>query len=101
MTPFDRGYAAGASAPLLQHLCGYLKGAVQEIPQGHADMEAEGLECTKCCMPGHAAVLLLSPLPQTLQQLAAALQTGELQGCICVSLLHCHRMLSNIQVWRN
>ena len=83
--------------PLLQHLRGYLKGMVQEILQGHAGVETEGREhATKRCMPGHAAVLLLSPLPQTLQQLAAALQTGELQGCIRVSLVHCHRMLANL-----
>ena len=80
--------------PLLQHLCGHLKGVVQDILKGHADVEAEGIEfATKYCMPGHPAVLLISPLPQTLQQLAAALQTGELQGCIRVSLVHCHRML--------
>ena len=82
--------------PLLQHLSGYLKSVVQEILQGHADVEAEGRKsATKRCMPGHAAVLLLSALPQTLQQLAAALQTGELPGCIRASLIHCHMMLAS------
>ena len=69
--------------PLLHHLCGYLKGVPQEILEGCADTEAEGKEnATVCRTQRHAAVLLLSPLPQTLEQLAAALQTGELQGCI-------------------
>ena len=77
------GYAAGVTVPLLHHLCGYLKGVPQEILEGCADMEAEGKEnATECSTQRHAAVLLLSPLPQTLEQLAAALQTGELQGCI-------------------
>ena len=69
--------------PLLHHLCGYLKGVPQDIVEGCADMEAQGKEnATDCSTQRHAAVLLLSPLPQTLEQLAAALQTGESQGCM-------------------
>ncbi len=68
--------------PLLQHLCGYLKGVPQEILEGCGDAEAEGKEnATERSIQRNAAVLLLSPVPQTLEQLAAALQTGELQGC--------------------
>eukprot|EP00891_Asterochloris_glomerata_P002596 jgi/Astpho2/2596/fgenesh1_pg.00048_%23_87_t len=63
--------------PLLQHLCGYLKGVPQEILEGCGDVEAEGKEnATERSIQRNAAVLLLSPVPQTLEQLAAALQTG-------------------------